>query len=189
MGAYTTNALASLVSTILNLVLWAWMLRIILQLVRADFYNPISQTIWRITRFPTDSLRKVIPPYRNFNGAAVGVLLILALVDVYVMAWFYPAYVGGHLAITVAFLLAVMKLIDLFLELYILTLTVQAIMSWLGPGVNNPASNILWSMNEPIVRPVRRLIPPFSGLDLSFLIVILLMLFFSRLLPLPGFLR
>jgi YggT family protein len=55
--------------------------------------------------------------------------------------------------------------------------------------VNNPASNILWSLNEPILRPVRRFIPPMSGLDLSPLVVILLLQVLNRLLPLPGAFR
>jgi YggT family protein len=83
----------------------------------------------------------------------------------------------------------VLKLLVLTVNLYTFTIFIQAIMSWLGPGVRNPASNILWSMNEPLLRPARRLIPPLSGLDLSPLVVILLLQVLNRLLPLPGAFR
>jgi YggT family protein len=76
----------------------------------------------------------------------------------------------------------------LVLQLYMFTLTVQAIMSWLGPGVNNPASNILWSLNEPLLRPVRRLLPATPGLDLSPLVMILLLQFIGQLVT-PLFFR
>jgi YggT family protein len=65
----------------------------------------------------------------------------------------------------------------------------QAILSWFGPGVNNPTSNILWSMNEPLLRPIRRVIPPVSGLDLSPLVAIIGLQVLVMLVPLPNIFR
>jgi len=66
---------------------------------------------------------------------------------------------------------------------------IQAILSWVGPGVNNPAGRILWSINDPLLRPVRRVLPPFSGLDLSPLVLIVALQFVNLLIPLPGIFR
>ena len=185
MGANTTNAVFYLVTTLFNLALWLWMLRVILQAVRADFYNPVSQLIWKLTRQPTDALRRVIPPYRNFNIAAALMLLVLAIAYIYVAV----GLLNFRISFLDALVQAILKLLVLAVNLYTFTVFIQAILSWLGPGVNNPASNILWSMNEPLLRPVRRIIPPLSGLDLSPLIVILVLQVLDRLIPLNGVFR
>jgi YggT family protein len=185
MGANTSNAMLFLVTTLFDLALWVFLLRIILQAVRADFYNPISQVIWKATRYPTDWLRSFLPNLRNLNSAAALVVLVLALANVYVVV----GLLGFSVNVLSALWFALLKVLVLTVNLYTFTIFVQAILSWFGPGVNNPASNILWSMNEPLLRPARRIIPPISGLDLSPLLVILLLQVLSRLLPLPGVFR
>lgn len=185
MGANAANALLFLVTTLFDLVLWIYLLRILLQLCRADFYNPISQAIFKATRFPTDWLRPYLPSVRNVNLAAALALAVLAVVYIYVVT----SMLGFSINAGSALWYASLKLVGLTINLYTLTLFVQAIMSWLGPGVNNPASNILWSLNEPLLRPVRRILPTMGGLDLAPLVVILLLQVANRLLPLPGAFR
>lgn len=185
MGANAANATLFLVTTLFDLALWIYLLRVLLQWSRADFYNPISQAIWKATRYPGDWLRPHLPNWRNLNLAAVLMLAALAVTYIYVVT----GLLGFSIGVGSALWYAALKLIVLGVNLFTFTVFVQAIMSWLGPGVNNPASNILWSLNEPILRPVRRLIPPMSGLDLSPLVVILLLQVLNRLLPLPGAFR
>lgn len=186
MGANTANALLFLVTTLFDLLMWMFLLRILLQWMRADFYNPISQAIWKVTRFPTDALRPYLPAPRGFNIAAALSVALIALVYIYSIVALLDISGVSPLA---ALWFATLKIVVLTVNLYTFTLFVQAVMSWLGPGVNNPASNILWSLNEPLLRPVRRVIPPLSGLDLSPLVVILLLQVANRLLPLPGVFR
>lgn len=185
MGANTSNALLFLVTTLFDLLMWAFLLRIFLQWVRADFYNPISQAIWKATRFPTDLLRPYLPVVRGINLAAVLAVVVICLIYVYSIIGMLGFKVDPFSSLWFALL----KLTVLTINLFTFTLFVQAVMSWLGPGVNNPASNILWSLNEPLLRPVRRLIPPVSGLDLSPLALILVLQVLNRLLPLPGAFR
>lgn len=185
MGANTSNALLFLITTLFDLLMWVFLLRILLQWVRADFYNPISQAIWKITRFPTDALRPYLPAPRGFNLAAALTVLVIAVVYVYSIV----KLLGFSVEPLPALWFAVLKIVVLLLNLLTFTLFVQAILSWLGPGVNNPASNILWSLNEPLLRPVRRILPPLSGLDLSPLLVIVVLQVLNRLLPLPGAFR
>jgi YggT family protein len=97
--------------------------------------------------------------------------------------------VADQVSVPLALWYAVLKLIVMALNLYTFALVIQAILSWVGPGVNNPAGSILWSINEPLLRPVRRVIPPFSGLDLSPLVVIVLLQFLKLLVPMPGIFR
>ena len=177
MGANANNALTYLVSTLLNLYLCAVILRIVLAWVRADFYNPVSQLVWKITQPVLAPFHKAVPRWRRLDTAAMLYLLILGLVYIYVTMWMF----GVGLAPLSAAFFAVLKVIVLTANLYTVSLTFQAILSWFGPGVNNPASNILWSMNEPILRPIRRVIPPVAGLDLSPLLAIVLIQFLVML--------
>jgi len=186
MGANADNAIFFLVTTLFDLAMWLLLMRILLQWVRADFYNPMSQLVWQTTRYPTDLLRKIIPRWRNLDSAALLVLLALAMLYVYSIA----ALLGSTtVSLTTLVWTAVLKILVLTVNLYTFTLFVQAILSWLGPGVNNPASNVLWSLNEPILRPVRRIIPPMAGLDLAPLVVMLLLQVVARLIPLSGLFR
>jgi len=185
MGANADNAIFFLVTTLFDLAMWLLLLRVLLQWVRADFYNPMSQLVWQTTRYPADFLRKFIPRWRNLDSAALVVLLVMAMLYIYCIAML----LGFDIALPSTFGFAVLKLLVLTVNLYAFTLFVQAILSWLGPGVNNPASNVLWSLNEPMLRPVRRIIPPLSGLDLAPLVLMLLLQVLARLIPLPGLFR
>lgn len=185
MSANADNALFYLVSTLFELYLWVLLLRIILQWVRADFYNPFSQLIWRMTQPIVRWLQPVIPRWRTLDGAALVVTLLIAIAYTEVII----ALIGFRYDLSQAVVFAILKLVVLTLNLYTFTLFVQAILSWVGPGVSNPAGSVLWSVNEPILRPVRRVLPPMAGLDLSPLLVILVLQVLNRLVPLPGIFR
>lgn len=183
--ANANNALFYLVSVLFDLYLWVVLLRLILQAARADFYNPISQLIWQITQPVLRPFQRVLPKWRRFDTAAGLLLAGVALIEIYVVA----AILGYRLDGVAAMQFAALKLVVLTFQLYTFSLFVQAILSWVGPGVNNPAGNILWVINEPLLKPVRRVIPPLSGLDLSPLVLILLLQSLSLLIPLPGIFR
>ncbi len=185
MGANTSNALFYLVSTLFEVYLWIVMLRILLQFVRADFYNPISQLIWQLTQPIVHPMQRVFPKFGPYDTAAAVLLFAVTLVYIYVVT----ALLGIPINALGALWYALLKVVVLALNLYTFSLVIQAVLSWVGPGVNNPAGSILWSINEPLLRPVRRVIPPFSGLDLSPLVVIVLLQFFKLLIPLPGIFR
>lgn len=185
MGANTTNALFFLITTLFDLYMGALLLRTLLQLVRADFYNPLSQLVWKVTNPPVQPLRNLIPRYKQWDTAALAVLLLVAVIYVLVVGWMFTTGIRPWSVVWYALL----KCLTLTVNLYSLTLFTQAILSWLGPGVNNPAANVLWSLNEPLLRPVRRFIPPLSGLDLSPLVMMLALQVLNRLIPLPFILR
>ena len=175
MGA--GNALFFLVNMLFDLYLGALLLRVLLQVMRADFYNPLSQVV--------QPLRRLVPRYRNVDTATLVVLYVVALLYVLLVAHLFAAGVG----VIAALWYALLKCLVLACNLYTLSLFTQAILSWLGPGVNNPAANILYSLNEPLLRPVRRFIPPLGGFDLSPLVVMLALQVLIRLIPLPLLFR
>ena len=185
MGANVNNALFFLVSTLFDLYLWLMILRVLLQVVRADFYNPISQFVWQVTQLPVKPLAAIIPRWRRLDLAAMLLGYLIAIVYLYVVMSMLGIRVDGIYILWLAFL----KLITLTLKLYTFTVFVQAILSWFGPGTQNPAGSILWSLNEPLLRPIRRAIPALGGLDLTPLIAIIVLQVLILLVPLAPVLR
>ncbi len=183
MGAQATNAFIFLISTLFNLYMGAVLLRIILQWVRADFYNPISQLVWKVTQPVLAPLKNLVPKHRKLDIAAAILLLVLAAIYIQIISAIFNFEVG--LLLTLWF--ASLKVIGLALIVYTISITIYAILSWFGPGFSNPAANILYSINEPLLRPIRRIMPPISGLDLTPLVAILLLQVLGMLLPLPGY--
>ena len=181
MGANSTNALFFLITTLFDIYMGLLLLRMILQWVRADFYNPLSQMIWKLTNPPVLPLRNIIPRWKNLDTAALLVLVVVAIVYVALVGWIFTT---GIAPLSIVWY-ALLKCIVAVIHVYFISLFAQAVLSWLGPGVNNPAANILWSMNEPLLRPVRKFIPLVAGLDLSPLVVMLALQVFKHLIPLP----
>jgi len=183
MGA--GNALFFLVNVLFDLYMGALLLRVLLQLVRADFYNPLSQLVWKVTNPPVQPLRGLLPKQGLFDVAAALVLWVVALLYVLLVGQGFGAGIG----LLAAVWFALLKCVVLIINLYTLTLFVQAVLSWMGPGGRNPAADILWSLNEPLLKPVRRFIPPIGGFDLSPLVVMLALQVLIRLVPLPLLFR
>lgn len=180
----TGNAALMLVNTLLGLYTIAVMLRFILQLVSGDPYNPLSQFLLRITDPPLGLLRRLVPSYRRIDTAAIILMAILAVITIELDL----TIVGMQAPAASVALWAVLKLLVLLFNLYFFTILIQAVFSWFDTS-HSPATSFLWSINEPLLRPVRRYIPPIAGLDLSPLIVIIVVQVLSTLVPLPGLFR
>jgi YggT family protein len=167
MGNYAGNAGVFLIQTLFGLYLVAVMLRFLLQMTRADFYNPVSQFLVKITNPPLIPMRRLIPGLIGIDMAAVVLLIIIQAVELVLVGLVqgYSLGIAGLLVLTVA------ELINLLLNIYFFTILIQVILSWVNPGGYNPAISLLYSLNEPILSRARRLIPPISGFDLSPIVV------------------
>lgn len=177
--------LFKVVGILFDAYMGALLLRVLFQLARADFYNPLSQLVWKLTNPPVQPLRVVVPKYRNIDTAALTVLLVIAIVFVAFIDWQFNLGVSlvGHLWF------AMLKCLLLTSQIYFYSLFIQAILSWFGPGMNNPAANVLQSLNEPLLKPVRRFIPTLSGFDFSPMAVMFALYVLGGLLPLPVYFR
>lgn len=185
MGSNVDNALFFLVSTLFKLAIWVLILRVALQLVRADFFNPVSQLVWRLTQPVVGPLSGIVPRYRQWDLA--GVLVLYGLAVLYIYAVF--AILDYRVGLLPALWLGLLSLITMTLMLLTFSIFVQAILSWLGPGVNNRAGSVLWSLNEPLLSRIRRFVPMVGGVDLSPLVAILLLQVLYYLVPLHPVLR
>lgn len=183
MIATTDNALLFLVKSFLLLAMGLFILRLLLQLVHANFYNPISQVVYKLTQPAVRPLTRLLPRLRNFDLSAALVLFAVALLYVGFINWF----LDFSLNFLMLAWLALLVILSLTLNLYVLCLFALALLSWVGPGVSNPAANVLWSLCDPLLRPVRRVLPLVSGIDLSPIPVMFLLKFAEHFLPLGPF--
>lgn len=186
MYGNANEALLFLVDTLFALYILAVLLRVLLRL-RADFYNPISQFVWQVTEPPVSLLGRVIPPWRQIDLAAIVFALLLCFANIQIDMWLHPLNMGAQPLM--ASFWAVLKALVLLCNLFTFTILIEVLASWLSPGVHSPVTAVLWTLNEPLLRPVRRYVPPIGGLDISPLIVIIGLQVISRLLPLPGLFR
>lgn len=157
-----------LIHTLFYLYITVVLVRFLLQLVRADFYNPISQFTVKATAPLLKPMRRIIPGYGGVDVAALVLMLLLKLVELWLLSAFSPISPGP---VQLLFL-AVAGLIELTINLYIFTILVQVVMSWVNPGGYNEVTAIIYRLNEPLMAPARRLIPPIGGLDLSPIVVL-----------------
>lgn len=179
------NALLFLVKTITDLYLLTYLLRFIMQWTRADFYNPLAQFIVRVTNPLVVPARRVIPGAAGVDMPTLIVLLGLEALATLVLL----GIVGFSVPVANFIVYVVLRLINLTLWFYTIAIFVYVILSWIGQSRYNPIGEVLGDLIEPVLRPVRRIIPPIAGLDLSPLIVLLLLQAVAIALPLPSWLR
>lgn len=157
-----------LVQTLFSLYIMAVVLRIWLQLARADFFNPLSQFIARVTNPLIKPLEKVIPSTGRLNLAALLLGIVLSIVALYIRL----AMMGGSPGIFPLLIVGVQYFISISLQLVFWIIFIRAILSWFSQGAN-PMELVMHQLTEPLLRPIRRIIPPIGGLDLSVLVVLL----------------
>ncbi len=152
-----------LISTAFSIYILAVMLRFILQWARADFYNPLSQLLVKVTNPPLQPLRRIIPGWGGIDFASIALMLILKIIAIALLGLIK----GANIFTPIVVLLAISELVTLAVYLLIGVIFVVIILSWLGQGSHNPMVNLLTQIAEPVLRPFRRIIPPLGGLDLS----------------------
>ncbi|MFQ6370159.1 YggT family protein [Shewanella sp. YIC-542] len=171
------NAFAYLVNTLFDLYLMVVILRIWLQLARADFYNPFSQFIVKATHPIVAPMRRVLPAVGGIDTASV--VLALAVVVLKILALSLIAGAKFDFGTTMVF--AIVSVIKESGVLLFWILIIRAILSWVSQG-SNPFEYVLIQLTEPVLSPLRRIIPPMGGLDLSVLVLMIALNFLNMLL-------
>ena len=158
------NAGVYLISTLINLYLFIVMLRFILQFSQADFYNPISQAVAKMTSPLVRPVQAIIRPMGRIDLATVIVAFIvktLGLVAILQIAGagFPPVFnlVMGDLT----------GVISTLLDIYFFALLASIILSWVAPQSSHPGALLIYQITEPVMSPVRNILPSMGGIDLS----------------------
>ena len=167
-SSYYANPVIFLVETFFSLYILAVMLRFLLQWASADFYNPISQFLVKITHPPLKLLRRFIPSIGRIDTASIVLMFALQMLSGFIIF----TMSGSTTPIAALFLWALVELLKLLINVFVFAILIQVIISWVNPGTYNPAVSLVYNLTEPVLRVVRNVIPSIGGIDLSPLVVL-----------------
>ncbi len=160
------DAIRYIVDTLLWLLTLAFVLRLLFQWVRADFRDPMADAVVRVTNWLIMPLRKVLPPVGKVDTATVAAVIAAASLRTFVAM----ALAGAGAWDAVLFLrITLLDLAGLVLRVYLFALLLYWLTSFVSPGGYAPGVRLLAQLCEPILKPVRRIIPPIGQIDFSVL--------------------
>ncbi len=170
--SYLHDAGRFLVEVVVGFYLLVVILRFLFQLMRADFYNPLSQFVVVLTNPPLRFLRRFIPGFLGIDVASLVLAFGVALVKLFAIATLAGVSLGPGPAVV----LAIAEILETIVYVFIFATVARAILSWFQGGYN-PLTRLLDSLSDPLLLPIRRVLPAVGGLDFSpFVLVIVLML-------------
>lgn len=160
---YLASAGQILVTFVFGVLIAIVVARVLLQLVRANFYNPICQFLYKLTNPLLIPLHRVVPNWRNLDIAGVLLAWLLCALE-----WFLLLALAGRVpGMAGLALVALGELVDFVLVFLFAVILVRALLSFLTVNRANPVVPLLYQISEPVLRPLRRLIPALGAIDLS----------------------
>ncbi len=178
---YATNAGTFLVETLIGLVLIVVMLRFLLQLIRADFNNPVSQFVVKVTNPMVIPLRRIIPAIGGMDTSSLLVLFTIQYLELFLLV----SMSGGSFFPLGMAVIAFAKIVALAITVFTFSILIQIVISWINPGAYNPVVGLLYQINEPILSRARKILPPIQGFDLSPIVAMIVLQLLSILLVAP----
>lgn len=160
---YFTDPLAFLVQVAFGFYVLVVVLRFLLQVLRADFYNPLSQFVVKLTTPVLRPLRRIVPGMWGLDLASIVLAWVLTAIELGLLA----AILGAGVSLLAPFAWAVPALLSLVLNVFLFAVIAQAVLSWVNPDPYSPASVVLRDLTRPVLQPLRRVIPPMGGFDLT----------------------
>ena len=180
-GSYLVDALQFLIQTLFGLYIAVVMARFLLAQVRADINNPLYQFVVKATQPLLRPMRRVIPPIGRIDSSSLVLMLLLQvaeLVILYLLRGQLPGIPGLLLA-------SVGELVNLALNFYLVLLLIMVVSSWIGSGGYSPVLMLVDQLCGPLLRPLRKNIPPIGLLDISVLVAFLILQLAKILLVAP----
>lgn len=158
------TAAVYVLQTLGSLYLLIVMLRFVLQLVRANFYNPLCQFIVKATQPLLKPLRRIIPSLfgLDMSSLVLAILVQLALMALTLLLTYGTT--GNPLQLLIWSIIGVTAL---FLKIFFFAMIISVILSWVAPGSHNPGAELVNQICEPALAPFRRIVPNLGGLDIS----------------------
>lgn len=166
-----SSAIVFIINALTSLYLLVLLLRFWMPWLRADFRNPLAQGILRLTSPVVVPLRRIVPSFGRLDTATVLVAFSIQYLTIVLLLLIRGDSAGiAPIAIT-----ALVKLTVLSVYLFVYAIFIRIILSWISPGSYNPATAIITTLTDPILRPFRRLLPPLGGFDISPIFAIIML--------------
>ena len=164
------DAIYFIVDSVLSLAVFAFLLRFLLPLVRADFRNPLAQAVLSLTNWLVIPLRRILPPMRRLDTASLVALIAVQLLATLLM---FRLRVGALIPLLPLAEAGLRSLTVATIRLFQVLIFVYALLSFIAPGTYSPVVGLLSSLCEPLLRPLRRLLPVLGGFDFSPLVALI----------------
>jgi YggT family protein len=175
-----------IIRTLGEIYVFMLVLRFLLQLARADYYNPISQAVVRLTQPPVRPLQMLLRPRGRFDASPLIIALLVKAVTLFLIFKLAGVLAGASINPVQLLILSAVGIIDTILTIYFWAVVGAVIISWISPDSYHPAPQLLLQLTEPLFALARKVIPPIGGLDLSpiliFLVIQIMQSQLSRLL-------
>ena len=182
MGSgYANNAGVFLVNMFVGLYVLVVLLRYLLQLTQADFYNPVSQFLVKATNPPLAWLRRLIPSFGALDAPTLILLLCLQMLEIGLKT-FLLGYSPTLLGLVIS---AVGVLLKMAIYILVTALFARAIMSWFTGAGYPPLAKLVYTFTEPVLRPAQRILPSSAGIDLSPIAVFIALMLIMKLIVQP----
>ena len=167
----TTDIIVSSLQLVTMFYLTIIILRFLLRLADADFFNPITQFVVKATNPVVAPFQKAIPPFRKFDTATVVVAILFQA-----LSYFVIIAVAGQVVDPLTLLLwGAVKVLSVVVTLYFFAIIAMIVISWIAPGSAHPGIQMIRQITEPVMAPFRSILPPMGGLDLSPILVFLVL--------------
>lgn len=158
------RAIHFIIDTLFTLYAAVLLFRLLMQLHRADFRNPLARAIVQLTNPVILPLRRVLPPLGKIDTATVVALVLCTVLKLWILSLLVLPDMPAVVTMLRFVLLDVLRLV---LGIYLISILVNAVLSFVAPGNYSPAQSLLASVCDPVLNPIRRIVPPIAGLDLS----------------------
>ena len=169
------SALAQIFNTIAGLYLLFVVARFLLQVAKADFYNPISQAVFKATDPVVRVLRSFIPGYKGVDFSSLILAFIVQFIAISVTILLYGGAIPSVGFIITWSFIGVLNFIILFYYYALIASIVMSFVMMFSGNMNpHPILLLVWQITEPIMAPFRRVIPPMGGLDFSPIFIFLI---------------
>lgn len=162
--------LVFLIDTLFNLYISFLVIRMLLGMVRADFYNPISQFLVKITDPVIKPLRRFVPAVGKIDTATIVAVIGLKAVELLLLS----LILGGNFSDSFMHYV-IGGLLRMIVWVYIIAIIIQVVVSWMGNTHGNPVLPLINSLTEPLFKPIRKIVPNVGMIDLSAFVVLLLL--------------
>jgi YggT family protein len=175
-----SNPLVLILRTLGELYIFILLLRVVLQVTKADYYNPISQGVVRITQPVLNPLQKVLPKLLGTDISPVIFSIVLKAIFLYAIY----ALSSQLIPIISLSIYALVGVLNTFLDIIFYAVMGSVILSWIAPDSPHPAPQLIMQITQPIYRFIGKAIPPMGGFDLSPIVIfIAIQLIQSQLRP------
>jgi len=178
---YLVDAAMFLVDTILGFYITIIILRLLLQATQADFYNPISQMVIRLSNPSIGYLSRLLPTIWKIDMAIIFVALLLEGGRIGIIILLE----GGQPRIAGLAVEALANLLRLSIWIFIFAIFLRAILSWVSTSINHPIFRLAVSLTEPLMQPVRRFLPNTHPIDISPIVLFIILMLARKLIVQP----